>query len=175
MSEKQKLQQMIQQKDPVKEQAQQLQFADAEAKIGKTQAETQKLGAEAGKAQTASLLNMAKVRTEGMPEGGPEPKSDLDIAEQLADINEKNATAMHKRATSAGIEHKALMTPLQLIAEHTQRSAERSLQDAHQTEDRLLDHHHRNADRIFEDFHRNKDREVQRQQAANRLSTPSGA
>jgi len=173
ISEKQKLTQMISTPSPQQQQETQLKMAGAQAQIGKVQAETQKLSAEAGKAQTGGLLNIAKARTEGMPDGPEVPKSPLDIAEQLADINEKNATAMHKRATSAGIEHKALLSPLQLIAEHAQRNADRSVTDFHQGEDRILDHMHRNADRVLDHFHRTKDREVAKQQQANR--TLSGA
>lgn len=167
ISEKQKLTQMMQQPDPVKQQATQLQFADAQAKIGKTQAETQKLSAEAGKAQTGGILNIAKARSEGMPDGQQPQKSPLDVAQQLADINETNATAMHKRATSATLEHKALLSPLQLLAEHAQRNADRGVTDFHQGEDRMMEDFHRNQDRALDHFHRNKDREVVRQQRAS--------
>jgi hypothetical protein len=163
MTEKQKLTQMLNTPDPAQQQAQQLQLAGAQATIQKTQAEAQKLQADAGKAQTGSILNMAKARTEGAPEAGEPPKSPLDIAQQLAEINETNATAMHKRATSDVLQHKALLSPLQLLAEHAQRNADRSVTDFHSS----IDHLHANADRVMEDFHRTKDREVQKQQRVN--------
>jgi hypothetical protein len=80
---------------------------------------------------------------------------------------------MHKRATSNTIEHKALMSPLQLIAEHAQRNADRSVTDFHQDQNRAADFFHRSEDRALDHFHRMKDREVARQQAVNR--TLSGA
>jgi hypothetical protein len=165
-SKKQELTQMLATPDPIKQQAQQLEMAHGQAMIDKVQAEAQKLRADAGKAETGALLNLAKTSTEGAPEAGEPPKSDLDIAEQLADINEKNATAMHKRATSDALHHKALLSPLQLLAEHAQRQADRGVQDYHQS----LDHLHKNADRLMEDFHRNKDREVQRQQRISSIT-----
>jgi hypothetical protein len=111
------------------------------------QADIQKKGAEVGKIQTQAMLNAAKARTEGQPGAPPPPKSPLDIAQQLADINETNATAMHKRASASGLYHKALISPLQLLADHAQRIADRTTDSAHQNADRALDHFHRSADR----------------------------
>jgi hypothetical protein len=176
LSEKQKLTQMIMAPDPAKQQAQQLQLQGAAATIQKTQAETQKLSAEAGKAQTGGMLNMAKARTEGMPDGPPQPQSPLDIAQQLADINETNATAAHKRASANTLDHKALLSPLQLLAQHAQTNADRTMSGFHQSADRAADLFNSHADRTLDHFHRNADREAQRQQrAASLSSTPPGA
>jgi hypothetical protein len=100
-----------------------------------------------------------------MPDGPPQPKSPIDIAEQLANINETNATAQHKRASADALDHKALMSPLQLLADHAQRNADRSVSDFHSS----VDHLHKNQDRMMEDFHRSKDREAQKQQRANQV------
>ncbi|MEH2525860.1 MULTISPECIES: portal protein [unclassified Bradyrhizobium] len=151
LSEKKKLIQMVSQPDPAR-------VAAMEAQIGKTQAEAQKLGAEAGKAQTAALLNIAKAQTEGMPDGPPPPKTPLDVAEQIANINEKNATAAHKTATAENIRRQAMISPLKLLAENAQKNA-----------DRMVNSAHKNADRITESRHRNADRTAQRQQ---RNATP---
>jgi hypothetical protein len=140
LSEKKKLQQMVSQPDPMKEQAQQLMLQKGQADIGKTQAETQKAGSQ-------TMLNIAKARTEGQPGTPPPPKSPLDVAQQLADINETNATAMHKRASATGLYHKALISPLQLLADHAQRNADRAVDHFHRNTDRLTDSAHRNADR----------------------------
>jgi hypothetical protein len=169
ISEKQKLTQMMNQPDPMKQQAQQLELQGAAATIQKTQAETQKLTADAGKSQTGGLLNIAKARTEGMPQGQAQPKSPLDIAEQLANINETNATAAHKRASANTMDHKALLSPLQILAQHAQQTAQRDASNFHQTADRVVDHFHRTQDRAMEDFHRTRDRAVQQQQRANTL------
>jgi hypothetical protein len=163
LSEKKKLQMMVNQPDPMKQQAAQLQLQGAAATIQKTQAETQKLSAEAGKAQTGGILNIAKARTEGMPDGPPPPKSPLDVAQQLADINETNATAAHKRASANQLDHKALLSPLQLLAQHAQQNADRSVTGQQQ----MLDHFHRTADRTLDHFHRNADRDAQRSMQAN--------
>jgi hypothetical protein len=154
LSEKKKMLQIMSQPDPVKQAAQ-------AAQIGKTQAEAEKLHADAGKAQTAAMLNLAKAQTEGMPDGPEPPKSPLDIAEQMADINEKNATAMHKRASSHSLDAKTMVSPLQLLAEHAQRHADRFSQNTNQLADRTVDHFHRMADREVDTLHRNADREAQ--------------
>lgn len=151
ISEKKKLQQMVSTPDPMKQQAMQLGFQEKQADIAKKQAEV-------GKIQSAGMLNVAKARTEGQPGAPPPPKTSLDIAQQLADINETNATAMHKRASANSLNHKALITPLQLLAEHAQRTA-----------DRHVDSAHRNADRIQESVHRSADRKQQQQMAAQRI------
>lgn len=151
ISEKKKLQQMVSQPDPMQQQVQQLLMQDKAADIQKKQAEV-------GKIQSGSMLNMAKARTEGQPGAPPPPKTPLDIAQQVADINETNATAMHKRATANSLNHKALLSPLQLLADHAQRIA-----------DRHVDSAHRNADRMQENMHRNADRQAQRQQQVNSL------
>jgi hypothetical protein len=65
----------------------------AERADRKTVPRANKLNADAGKAQTAGQLNLVKAQTEGMPDGPPQPKTPLDDAEQMANINEKNATA----------------------------------------------------------------------------------
>jgi hypothetical protein len=105
-----------------------------------------------------------------MPDGPPQPKTPLDIAEQIANINEKNATAQHKRAHADSLEHKALVSPLQLLAEHSQRNADRFVTSVEQIANRKVDFLHRLADRDLDHFHRSADREsrerVARQQAA---------
>lgn len=153
MSEKKKLQAMASQPDPVK-------MAATQAMIGKTQAETQKLTAEAGKAQTGSLLNIAKARTEGQPTNTPEPLTPLDLAQKLADINETNATAMHKRASATSLYHKSLISPLELLADHAQQNADRNVDSSHRNADRSLEHFHRIQDRIAQ-------RDIARQQKAS--------
>jgi hypothetical protein len=140
ISEKKKLQQMVNTPDPTKVQAQQLLMQDKQADIGKKHADI-------GKTQSQTMLNMAKARTEGQPGAPPPPKTPLDIAQQLADINETNATAMHKRASATSLDHRALISPLQLLAEHAQRNADRNVDSAHRNADRLQDHFHRQADR----------------------------
>lgn len=140
MSEKKKLQQMINTPDPVKQ-------AATQAAIGKVQSEAQLNSAKAQSEQTKGMLNIAKARTEGTPAPSLPPKTPLDVAQQLADINETNATAFHKRAAATGIYHKALISPLQLLADHAQRNADRFTSSAHQNADRLVDHFHRTADR----------------------------
>jgi hypothetical protein len=129
LSEKKKLQAMVNQPDPVKQ-------AVTQALIQDKVADANKKNAEAGKAQTAGILNIAKARTEGMPDAQAPPPSPLDVAERLANINETNATAQHKRASANSLEHKALLSPLQMLADHAQQNA-----------DRALEHHHRTLDR----------------------------
>jgi hypothetical protein len=159
LSEKKKLIAMLSQPDPMKQASQQ-------ALIAKTQAEAEKLHAEAGKAQTAGLLNITKARSEGMPDAPPEPKTPLDIMEQMADINEKNATAEHKHATSQSMRDRDRLSPLQLLAEHASRDAERFTTTVNKMADRGFEHFHRSRDREDDNANQERDREVQRETAA---------
>ena len=142
VSEKKKLITMLTQPDPAKQAAQQ-------ATIDKAMAEAEKLRADAAKAKTAGILNIARARTEGMPEGQQlePPKGPLDQMEQMANINEKNATAEAKRASARSLDNKDRVTPLQLLAEHASRDAERFTQSLHKIADRGVDHFHRIEDR----------------------------
>ena len=164
LSEKKKLQAMISQPTP----AQQLQMGMGQAQIGKLQAEAaqaqanaQKLAAGAGKEQTGSLLNIAKARTEGMPQQPPPPLSPIDQAQKVADVNLTNATAAHKRAAATQLYGQHVMSPLQMIAEHAQQMADRNVDTLHQNADRLLQHSHQEADRALDHAHKNADRAAQ--------------
>jgi len=158
LSEKKKLIGMLSQPDPVKQAAQ-------AATIDKTVAEAEKLRAEAGKSQTAGLLNMARVQTEGQPEGQPPQKTPLDIMEQMANINETEATAEHKRASAKSLATQAEMTPLQQLADHAQKNADRMTATVEKIATRGFEHFHRNEDRALEDHHRTRDRETQERTA----------
>jgi hypothetical protein len=138
LSEKKKLLAMMNQPDPMKQAAQQLTLQTAQADIAKKQAEAQKLSADAGKAQSAGILNIAKARAEGMPNAAQPPPSPLDVAERIANIRETDATALHKTASANALDHKALMAPLALLADHAQRHADRMTDSAHKNADRLM-------------------------------------
>ena len=155
LSEKKKLQAMVAQPDPAKQ-------AMIQAGLQKTQSEAQKNQADAEKSHTGAILNIAKARTEGMPDAQQPPPSPLDIAERVANINETNATAMHKRASATSLYHKALVSPLQLLADHSARNADRHGQLLDKMTQRAHDGAHRNADRITESRHRDADRQAQR-------------
>jgi hypothetical protein len=154
ISEKKKLIAMLSQPDPVKQAAQQ-------ATIAKTQAEAAKLNAEAGNAQSKAVLNVAKAQTEGMPSGHPPPPKDqLDIAQQMAEIEEKSATAEHKRASARSMDLRDnVLTPLQQMADHAVKQRERF---AASTE--------KMADRHFEGFQRSQDRAMQAREIAAKVT-----
>ena len=156
LSEKKKLQAMVNQPDPAK-------VAATQAAIGKLNSEAQLNSAKAGSEQTKGMLNIAKARTEGLPSAPPPPKSPLDIAQQLADINETNATAAHKRASANTLDHKALLSPLQLLAEHAQRIADRHTDSFHRTAERHADLFNQSANRTVDSFHRTADRQARPQ------------
>jgi hypothetical protein len=84
------------------------------------------------------------------------------------------ATAEHKRASSRSLDHKALISPLQLLAEHAQRHSDRISQNTNQLADRRVDHFHRLADRAVEVNEGRLDREsterIARFAAARRAS-----
>jgi hypothetical protein len=164
LSEKKKLQQMVSTPDPMKQQAMQLGMQEKQADIGKKQAEI-------GKITSQAQLNQVKAQTEGMPSVPsvpPPPKTPLDVAEQLANINETNATAAHKRASADSMYHKALVTPLQLLADHAQRNADRVQGGLHQSADRVVDTLHRNADRVAQQ----KQHQDMMAQRVQRAATP---
>jgi hypothetical protein len=125
--EKKKLNALISQPDPQKMQAAQLMMQEKQTDI-------QKKAAEVGKTQSQTMLNVAKARNEGAPT--TQPQSPLDVAEKVANIRETNATAMHKVASARKLDHQALMSPLELFAEHAQRNADRAHDDFHRREDR---------------------------------------
>ena len=117
------------------------------------------------------MLNVAKAHTQGAAEA---PANPLDQAQQIADINETNATAAHKRAAAAKIYHGAAYQPLQDMADHVQQVANRQTDSLHRDADRMVDHFHRSADRAMEHGHRNADRiqeAINQQQAAQQPMT----
>ena len=157
LSEKKKLQAMVSQPDPQKQ-------AALQASLGKLQSEAQLNSAKAQNEGTKGILNIAKARTEGTPAALPPPLTPLDTAQKLADINETNATAAHKRASANTLDHKALLSPLQLLAEHAQRSADRNVDSFHQTQDRHADLFNQHADRTLDSLHKSADRQQQAMQ-----------
>jgi hypothetical protein len=174
LSEKKKLQQMVSQVDPAVAAQKQLGIQQLQANVGKTQAEAAKLNAGVPKEQTAAQLNVAKAQAAVMPDAPPAAMSPLDTAEKIANINATNATAMHKRATAANIYHGALMSPLQMMADHAQKNADRSVaiiqrnvDTAHQNADRLMSNQHQNADRAAAAQQQAADRAMQSQVARN--------
>ena len=169
---KKKLQGMLGQVDPAKQQMQQLVMQDKAADIQKKQAEV-------GHLQSGSALNMAKAQTQG----ATNPADPIDTAQKIANINETNATAAHKRASAVKIHHGAMYQPLQDLADHAQQMADRSVDTAHQNADRMLDHFHQTANRAMEHAHRNADRvqeainqqqQLKAQQAAAQQQGPPG-
>ena len=154
LSEKKKLQAMVAQPDPVKQ-------AAAQATIGKLTSEAQLNTSKAQNEQTKGMLNIAKARTEGMPQAQDPPKSPLDVAEQIANIRETNATAAHKIASANSLDHKALMSPLTLLADHAARHRDATGNLIDHALQRGTDTGHRNADRAMENRHRDADRKMQ--------------
>ena len=161
MSEKKKLQAMVSQPDPAEEMATKLAMAEKQADIGKTQAEI-------GKTQSQTALNVAKARTEGAPGEGEPPKTQLDIMEQVATIDEKNATAEAKRAQARNTNETAKLGPLRLLADNAQRAADREMQAIERSKDRAIDNAHQNADRAVNI----RQRELDRQSRASQTSRP---
>lgn len=102
-----------QQPDPMQQQAQQIQLAGAVAEV------------EEVKSKTA--LNMAKARSEGMPDvaGAPQPMEyevppELQNMQAMADIEETRASAAQKRAQAAKIETDRQLAPAQFAHEQRQ-------------------------------------------------------
>lgn len=88
--------------------------------------------ADVQETQSKAALNMAKARETGMPEMGAPQKPqayelppDIQNAQAIADINETNASAEHKRAQSRHIETQTAMAPIEMMASHAQQAADR--------------------------------------------------
>jgi hypothetical protein len=96
-----------------------------------------------------------------MPSGHPPPPKDqLDIAQQMAEIEEKSATAEHKRASARSMDLRDnVLTPLQQMADHAVKQRERF---AASTE--------KMADRHFEGFQRSQDRAMQAREIAAKVT-----
>jgi hypothetical protein len=157
-SDKKKLIAMLTQTSPEDQQKKQLMLQGAQAEVQEKQSKV--------------ALNMAKARTEGMPAAPPPPKSPLDVAQQMADINETNATAQHKRAAALSMHHDSAISSLDLLGDHLRQNMDRRLDSEHRDRDRRIEHLHRSADRALDHFHRTQDREMQasiaKQAAQNR-------
>jgi hypothetical protein len=90
--------------------------------------------------QSKAVLNMAKARESGMPDmGAPQQPAEYELppeiqnAQAIADINETNASAEHKRAQAAHITTQTALAPLDMMASHAQQAADRD-QRAEQAE-----------------------------------------
>jgi len=107
-----------QQPDPLAERAKAAEVAGAEAKVGET--------------QSKAILNMVKAHSEGMPDQVAPQKPEkyelppeIQNAQALADINDKYASADHKRAQARHIDTQAALAPVELVADHASRAADR--------------------------------------------------
>lgn len=112
---KKKIQQMLSQPDPMAEKAKEIALAGEAAKVDETQSKT--------------ALNMAKAQEAGMPQAGGQEKyelpPELQHEQAIAEINDRYASADHKRAQARHIDTQAALAPLELVAEHQQRNEDR--------------------------------------------------
>lgn len=104
--------------NPAAQQAQQVAIAGEAAKVDETKSQT--------------MLNIARAQNEGMPEQaapGPQPEfqlpPQLQVAKGLADIQETQASAMHKRAQAAKIETDRTLAPLEMMQDAAEAHAGR--------------------------------------------------
>jgi hypothetical protein len=115
-----------QQPDPMQQRAAMAELAGKEAQVQEI--------------QSKAVLNMAKARETGTPDmGAPrqpptyELPPEIQNAQAIADINETNASAEHKRAQAAHITTQTALAPLDMMASHAQQAADRD-QRAEQAE-----------------------------------------
>lgn len=118
---KKKLTGMLNQPDPAKQAAQQLDLQGKQAENQKTQSET--------------MLNVAKARDTATPDAPQGQDFQLPPAMQIAaaaaDINDKNASAVHKRAQAYHITTQASLAPIELVADSVHKNLDRA-HKAHQ-------------------------------------------
>lgn len=121
-SQKKKLLGMLNQPDPAKQQAVQVQLAGEAAKVDETKSKT--------------ALNMAKAQEAMTPEQAApqqqsyEPHPMLQDAKVAADINAQNARAEQSRAAANKAQQEADLAPFKLAQEAADRQADRELRAA---------------------------------------------
>lgn len=106
------IEQREQQQSQAQQPMQQLQFRGAQAEVAET--------------ESKAALNMAKARDVGMPDGQPqgfELPPELQNAQALADIDDKHASAQHKRAQAFHITREAELAPARFAREAQQPAA----------------------------------------------------
>ncbi len=100
--------------------AQQLQIADVQSKIKKTESE--------------AVLNMARAQQAGLPQGQGAPQyelpPELQEADALSRINETNASAEQKRAQARHVEQEAALAPFKMIQDAANKRADRDAKAA---------------------------------------------
>jgi hypothetical protein len=120
-----------QQPDPMQEMAKKIALEGEAAKVGETKSKTQ--------------LNMAKAQSEGMPDmaqpGQPQPfelPPELQVAQSMADIEDKRASAQHKQAQAYKAQTDAELAPQWAVHDARMEKA-KFVQDAHDAhEDRKM-------------------------------------
>jgi hypothetical protein len=91
------------------------------ARSGQAAGATDQLAGEAAKVdetKSKAMLNMAKVQELGQPEAAGAGRRDPPViknAQAIADVNETNASATHKRAQAAHISTQAILAPHQAV------------------------------------------------------------
>lgn len=108
---KKKFKDLMEQSDQSKQQDPMRQIAQAEA------------AAQVDETKSQTLLNMAKAQQAGMPQGAPPPQQqfelppEVQIADALAGIKDKEAGAAHKNATAFKTTQDATLAPVKLAHE----------------------------------------------------------
>lgn len=114
---KKKLTGMMSQPDPAAEAAKKLELEGKAAENQKTQSET--------------MLNMAEAHAKGSPEepGEVPLPPQIRMAQAMADLQDKSASAAHKRAQAAHLDAETALAPVQfvhdVISSHADREAQR--------------------------------------------------
>ena len=121
-----------QQPDPAQEMAKKIALEGEAAKVGETKSKTQ--------------LNLAKAQSEGMPDmvqpGAPQPfelPPELQIAQSMADIEDKRASAQHKQAQAYKAKTDADLAPQWAQHDATMEKADFIQQARNAHEDRALE------------------------------------
>lgn len=104
--------------NPIKQAAQQLEMAGAQAKVKET--------------ESRAMLNMAKVQKEGMPEPGaaPQPQEfelppQVQIEQAFAEMREIEASTAHKAAQARKVEVETALMPREMAMQERERQESR--------------------------------------------------
>jgi len=148
--QKKKYREAGQQQDPMAQQQQQLQLESAIAEVKKVLAEAQLKEAQAAKALAEAQVAPMEAMMDGQGQPIPqeyEPPPELQDAREMAEIEEKRASAVLKYAQADKAQVETQLAPAQLAADQQNAQADRQQAQQQATADRQVNQRNADADR----------------------------
>jgi hypothetical protein len=172
--QKKKYREAGQEPDPMAEQAKQAELAGIIADVENKQADTQLKGAQAAKAmvdaQVAPMAAMMDGQGQPMPMGEYEPPPELQDAREMAEIEEKRASATLKYAQAGKAQVETQLAPAQLQADQQNAAADRASNERQANADRAVNVRQSEADRKEQRRSGDADRKIAAKKATQKPS-----